>query len=70
MDAYFVTMDILKCPPGALFRVLIRSLPLIRSLLGTFLKGLIVNDVMVPAANIFEQLRLQAPSFRTSRAEL
>ena len=70
MDAYFVTMDILKCPPGALFRVLIRSLLLIRYLLETFLKGLIVNDVMVPAANIFEQLRLQALSCRTSLAEL
>jgi hypothetical protein len=63
MDAYFVTMDILKCPPEAMFRALIRSL------LGTFLKGLIVNDVMVRAANIFEQPR-QALSLRTSVAEL
>ena len=63
MDAYFVTMDILKCPPDAMFRALIRSL------LGTFLKGLIVNDVMVRAANIFKQPR-QALSFRTSVAEL
>jgi len=63
MDAYFVTMDILKCPPEAMFRALIQSL------LGTFLKGLIVNDVMVLAANIFEQPR-QALSFRTSVAEL
>jgi hypothetical protein len=63
MDAYFVTMDILKCPPEVMFRTLIRSL------LGTFLKGLIVNDVMVRAANIFEQPR-QALSFRTSVAEL
>jgi hypothetical protein len=63
MDAYFVTMDILKCPPEAMFRTLIRSF------LGTFLKGLIVNDVMVRAPNIFEQPR-QALSFRTSVAEL
>jgi hypothetical protein len=63
MDAYFVTMDILKCPPEAMLRALIRSL------LGNFLKGLIVNDVMVRAANIFEQPR-QALSFRTSVAEL
>ena len=63
MDAYFVTMDILKFPPEAMFRALIRSL------LGIFLKGLIVNDVMVRAANIFEQPR-QALSFRTSVAEL
>jgi hypothetical protein len=63
MDAYFVTMDILKCPLEAMFRTLIRSL------LGTFLKGLIVNDVMVRAANIFEQPR-PALSFRTSLAEL
>jgi hypothetical protein len=63
MDAYFVTMHILKCPPEAMFRTLIRSLP------GTFLKGLIVNDVMVRAANIFEQPRL-ALRFRTSVAEL
>ena len=63
MDAYFVTMNILKCPPEAMF------LTLIRSILGTFLKGLIVNDVMVRAANIFEQPR-QALSFRTSVAEL
>jgi len=61
MDAYFVTMHILKCPPEAMFRAL--------PLLGTFLKGLIVNDVMVRAANIFEQPR-QALSFRTSVAEL
>jgi len=26
LDAYFVTMDILKCPPEAMFRTLIRSL--------------------------------------------
>ena len=64
MDAYFVTMDILKCPPEAMFRAL-----MIRSLLGTFLKGLIVNDVMVRAGNTFEQPR-PAPSFRTSGAEL
>ena len=63
MDAYFVTMDILKCHPEALLRALIRSL------LGTFLKGLIVNDVMVRAANIFEQPK-QALSLRTSVAEL
>ena len=63
MDAYFVTMHILKCPSEAMFQTLIRSL------LGTFLKGLIVNDVMVRAANIFEQPR-QALSFRTSLAEL
>ena len=63
MDAYFVTMDTLKCPPEAMSRTLIRSL------LGTFLKGLIVNDVMVQAANIFEQPR-QALSFRTSVVEL
>jgi hypothetical protein len=63
MDAYFVTMDILKCRPEAKFRTLIQSL------LGTFLKGLIVNDVMVRAANIFEQPR-QALSFRTSVAAL
>jgi hypothetical protein len=62
MDAYFVTMHILKCPE-AMLRALIRSL------LGTFLKGLIVNDVMVRAASIFEQPR-QALSFRTSVAEL
>ncbi len=49
MDAYFVTMDILKCPPEAMSRTLTRSL------LETFLKGLIVNDVMVRAANIFEE---------------
>jgi hypothetical protein len=61
MDAYFVTMHILKCPPEAMFRTL--------PLLGTFLKGLIVNDVMVRAANIFEQPK-QALSFRTSVAEL
>jgi len=67
MDACFVTMDILKCPPEAMPRALFRAL--IRSLLGTFLKGLIVNDVMVRAANIFEQPR-QALSFRTSVAEL
>jgi hypothetical protein len=42
---------------------------LIRSLLGTFLRGLIVNDVMVLAASIFEQPR-QALSFQTSLAEL
>jgi hypothetical protein len=42
---------------------------LIRSLLGTFLKGLIVNDVMVRAANTFEPPR-QALSFRTSVAQL
>jgi hypothetical protein len=64
MNAYFVTMDILKYPPGAMFRAPIRSL------LGTYLKGLIVNDVMVLAANIFAQLRLQALGFRTSVAEL
>ena len=64
MAAYFVTMDILKCPREAMFREL-----MIRSLLGTFLKGLIVNDVMVRAVNIFEQPR-QALSFRTSVAEL
>ena len=63
MDAYSVTMDILKCPPEAMFRALILSL------LGTFLKGLIANDVMVRAANIFEQLK-QALSFRTLAAEL
>jgi hypothetical protein len=63
MDAYFVTMDILKCPPEAMFRTLIRSLP------GTYLRGLIVNDVMVLAASIFEQPR-QALSFQTSVAEL
>jgi hypothetical protein len=63
MDAYFVTMDILKCPPEAMFRTPIRSL------LGTFQKGLIVNDVMVRAANIFEQPR-QALSFQTSATEL
>jgi len=63
MDAYFVTMDILKCPPEAMFRMLIRSL------LGTFLKGLIVIDVMVRAGNIFEQLK-QALSFRKLAAEL
>jgi hypothetical protein len=68
MDAYFVTMDILKCPPEAMFRTLIRTL-LIRSLLETSLKGLIVNDVMVRAANIFEQPR-QALSCRISVAEL
>jgi hypothetical protein len=63
MDAYFVTMDILKCPPGAMFRTLIRSL------LGTFPKESIVNGVMVRAANIFEQPR-QELSLRTSVAEL
>ena len=63
MDAYFVTIHILKCPPEAMFRALIPSL------LRVFLKGLIVNDVMVRAANIFEQPR-QARSFRTSVAEL
>ena len=63
MDAYFVTMDILKCLPEAMFRALIRSLR------GTFPKGLIVNDVMVQAVNIFEQPR-RALSFRTSVAEL
>jgi hypothetical protein len=63
MDAYFVTMHILKCPPEAMFRALIRSL------LRTFLKGLIVNDVMVRAANIFEQPR-QVLRLRTSVAEL
>jgi len=63
MDAYFVTMHILEWPPEAMFRTLIRSL------LGTFLKGLIVNDVMVRAANIFEQPR-RALIFRTSVAEL
>jgi hypothetical protein len=63
MDAYFVTMHILKCHPEAMFRTLIRSL------LGIFLKGLIVNDVMVRAADIFEQPR-PALSFRTSVAEL
>ncbi len=63
MDAYFVTMDILKCPPEEMSRALIQSL------LGTFLKGLIVNDVMVRAANIFEQPK-QALRFRTSVAEL
>jgi hypothetical protein len=61
MDAYFVTMHILKCPPEAMFRALL--LP------GIFLKGLIVNDVMVRAANTFEQPR-QALSLRTSVAEL
>jgi len=63
MDAYFVTMDILKCLPEAMFRAPIRSL------LRTFLKELIVSDVMVREANTFEQPR-QALSFRTSGAEL
>jgi hypothetical protein len=63
MDACFVTMHILKCPSEPMFPTLIRSL------LGTFLKGLIVNDAMVRAANIFEQPR-QALSFRKSGAEL
>jgi hypothetical protein len=63
MDAYFVTMHILKCPPEAMFRAPIRSL------LRTFLKELIVSDVMVREANTFEQPR-QALSFRTSGAEL
>jgi hypothetical protein len=67
MDAFFVTMDILKCPPEAMFRALFRAL--IRSLLVTFLKGLIVNDAMARAANIFEQPR-RALRFRTSVAEL
>ena len=58
MDAYFVTMNILKCPPEAMFRTPIRSL------LGTFLQGLIVNDVMVRAANIFEQPRRAAGYFK------
>jgi hypothetical protein len=62
MYACFVTMDILKYPPEATFRALIRSL------VGSSLKGSIVNDVMVRAANIFEQPR-QALSFRTSVAE-
>jgi len=61
MDAYFVMMHILKCPPEAMFRAL--------PLQGIFLKGLIVNDVMVRAANIFEQPK-QALSFRTSVEEL
>jgi hypothetical protein len=56
-------MNILKCPLEAMFRTPIRSL------LGTFLKGLIVNDVMVRAANIFGQPR-QELSLRTSVAEL
>jgi hypothetical protein len=51
MDAYFVTMHILKCPPVAMVRTLIRYL------LRTFPKGLIVNDVTVRVANIFEQPR-------------
>jgi len=63
MDASFVTMDILKCPPEAMFRAQTQSL------VRTFLKRLIVNDVMVREANIFAQLR-QALSFRTSAAEL
>jgi hypothetical protein len=61
MHAYFVTMHILKCPPEAMFRA--------PPLLGTFLRGLIVNDVMVRVANIFEQPR-QALNLRTSVAEL
>jgi hypothetical protein len=63
MDVYFVTTDILKCPPEAMFRALIRSL------LATFLEGLIVNDVMVRAANILKQPR-QALRFRTLVPEL
>jgi hypothetical protein len=63
MDACFVTMHILKCPTEPMFPTLIRSL------LRTFLKVLIVNDVMARAANIFAQPS-QALSFRTSRAEL
>jgi len=63
MDAYFVTMHILKCLPETMFRAPTRSL------LETFLKGLIVNDVMVRAANIFKQ-PTKALSFRTSLAQL
>jgi hypothetical protein len=56
-------MHILKCPPGAMLRGLIQFL------LGTFLKELIVNDVMVRAANIFKPPR-QVLRFRTSVAKL
>jgi len=63
MRAYFVTTHILKCPPEAMFQTLIRYLP------GTFRKGLVVNDVMVRVANIFE-LPKQALRFRTSAAKL
>jgi hypothetical protein len=64
MTAYSVTMHILKCPPEPIFLIPIRSS------LGTFLKELIVNDVMVLAADIFEQLRLHLLSFWTLVAAL
>jgi len=64
MNAYSVTMHILKCPPEPIFLIPTRFS------LGTFLKESIVNVVMVLAADIFEQLRLYLLNFRTLVAAL